>query len=185
MCRVEDCENKIDRKGLCSIHYMRQWRYGTTELTRTRKEILVHSQGYLLVSKKGHPLADSTGYVYEHRYVYYEANGAGPFNCHWCTKEITWPKLHIDHLDEDKKNNTLQNLKATCPQCNMGRGAQKRIQAWRDATGIEYNGKIYSMQELSDIRGISRQSLIYRLKKMDITTAMSTPRGKTGPKKQY
>lgn len=182
MCKVDGCEKNIDRKGFCSVHYMRQWRNGFTELKQKRKDVLVHSQGYLLVYKKGHPLTDKSNYVYEHRLVYYEANGAGPFSCYWCGKAITWKCLHIDHLDDSKANNSIENLEATCPKCNQKRGDKKRIETWRKKTGIKYKNKIYSMQELADIKGISRHSLILRLEKMDINEAMEKPRGKTGPR---
>ena len=56
------------------------------------------------------------------------------------------------------------------------------MKTWRDKTGLNYKGKIYSMQELADMRGISRQSLISRLKKMTIIDAMKIPKGNTGPK---
>jgi hypothetical protein len=161
---------------------MRQWRYGTVELTRKRKERSIHSHGYCVLFKPGHPLADSTGAVYEHRHVYYEANGDGPFNCFWCGCSLTWGRLHIDHLNNDKKDNHIDNLKASCPQCNQQRGKEKAKATWRKKTGIAYKGVIYSVSELADIVGISRQSMILRLKSMGVEDAVTKPRGKTGPK---
>jgi len=181
-CKVEGCQKDTDRKGFCSLHYMRQWRNGTTDKIQKRKEKLIHSHGYIIIYDKGHKLADKNGCVYQHRHGYYQAYGEGPFDCYWCGKIVCWDNLHIDHLDDDKTNNDIDNLKATCPRCNQKRGAEKVIATWRSKTGIEYKSKVYSVQELSDMRGISRQSMIARLKKMDIYEAMEKPKGKTGPK---
>ena len=52
---------------------------------------------------------------------------------------------------------------------------EKRVSAWRKKTGIAYQGRVYSVQELADIRGMSRRALIYRLKTMSIEEAMTRP----------
>lgn len=33
-CSIETCDRPIYAKGLCSMHYQRMWKYGTTELSR-------------------------------------------------------------------------------------------------------------------------------------------------------
>ena len=62
-----------------------------------------------------HPLcrASQSGRVLEHRKVYYDIHGEGPFNCHWCDVEVNWNTLHIDHLN-DIRNDNRENLAATC-----------------------------------------------------------------------
>lgn len=181
-CRVEECDKPIRSLGLCALHYMRFWRNGTTEIVLKRKDRLVHSAGYILLSKPDHPLADSSGYVYEHRFVFYERSGDGPFQCHWCPAIVTWDDLHIDHLDESKDNNAPNNLVASCPVCNQKRGYEKCKETWRKKHGVEYNGKIYTMNELAAISPVSRPSLVRRLKTMSVKEAVETPRGPTGPK---
>lgn len=120
--------------------------------------------------------------MYEHRYNYYERYGKGPFKCNWCEKSVCWDDLHIDHVDDNKENNEISNLVASCPQCNQKRGWHKAVSTWRKKTGIEYKGKIYTMNELSRISPVSRNSLIYRMKTMSVEEAVETPRGPTGPK---
>ena len=181
-CVVTDCGKDQDRKQMCSTHYMRHWRNGTTDRIRRRKGTLTHSHGYIIKSRPSHPLADNRGYVYEHRLVCFDAYGKGPFSCHWCGDTVNWAGLHVDHIDDDKKNNDIENLALSCPSCNTGRGRMKAIRTWRRKTGVEYEGSVYSVQELADIRGISRPSLISRLKKMSVNEAMSIPKGNTGPK---
>ena len=182
MCKVEGCKKNADRKGYCAVHYMRQWRNGTTSLTRTRKERLVHTQGYYIINRRGHPLADKQGSVYEHRHVYYEANGSGPFNCYWCDKQVDWSNLHIDHLNEDKQDNGIDNLNATCSHCNTNRGDKKRRDTWARKSGLIYKGEPMTGLDLSVMAGISRQAFMERLKTMSVEEAVAKPRGKTGPK---
>ena len=77
--------------------------------------------GYKLIYVKGHPLAMSQGRIYEHRYVLYEAIGDGPHPCHWCGTWLDWHKIDVDHLDDDRMNNRLENLVVSCRPCNRDR----------------------------------------------------------------
>jgi pyruvate-formate lyase-activating enzyme len=183
MCKVTGCSGEIDRKGYCSKHYMRQWRNGTTDKIQSRKPRTIHSGGYILIDKPDHPLADSTGYVYEHRYVFYGVYGGGPFHCFWCGAPINWKNMHIDHYDNDVKNNSIENLNPSCPQCNQSRGREKLKETWRKKAGFSYKGELRTAKELADIIGISKQSFRNRLKTMSLNEAMSKPKGNTGPKK--
>ena len=55
-CKVIECDEPVDRKGFCSVHYMRQWRNGTTDLVRKRKSRIEHSGGYILIYTDNHPM---------------------------------------------------------------------------------------------------------------------------------
>jgi len=80
--------------------------------------------GYVILGdKKDHPLANSHGQVAEHRFVVYEDLGKECGPCYWCGVSLTWDLARIDHLDEDKSNNSRLNLVTSCNACNRARGA--------------------------------------------------------------
>lgn len=84
--------------------------------------------GYRMLTGQIHPLARG-GEVMEHRKVLYDNIGPGPHECHWndrfgCGKtELSWwgQGLVVDHLDENKLNNNLENLVPSCNMCNLHR----------------------------------------------------------------
>ena len=123
VCRIDGCEKpwRGATQDICPMHYHRFYRNGTYDTVICRKPILYHSAGYIQIDAKDHPLSDSSGYVYEHRKVFYEHNGEGPFNCYICQKEVVWKGMHIDHYDKVKTNNNIENLNACCSGCNSGR----------------------------------------------------------------
>jgi hypothetical protein len=55
----------------------------------------VLQNGYVKVRKPGHPKADSSQYVYEHR----------------LESDVTSGKQQVHHLDGDRKNNSPDNLR--------------------------------------------------------------------------
>lgn len=184
VCSVDGCSNKVKGgTGLCALHYMRKWRNGVTDLIKKSASTKEHSQGYILTPSRGHPLSNGRSHDYEHRIIYYDAHGKGPFNCKWCAKQVTWMDLHIDHLDDDRKNNNLTNLVVSCAICNQQRGRHKAADTWRRATGIKALGMIKTLSEWSRYTGISRAALRARLDNgWTPDKAMITPRGKFGPK---
>jgi hypothetical protein len=68
-----------------------------------------------------HPLADSTGHVWEHRKLMYDRYGETLPPCELCRKPITWETTHIDHIDDDPSNNDPKNLRPLCRGCNVSR----------------------------------------------------------------
>jgi hypothetical protein len=87
----------------------------------------VTDQGYRVVTRAGHPLADSSGRVYEHREVLYGALGEGPHKCHWCGRGLAWKRrsgfarLVTDHLNDNRTDNRIENLVPSCTNCNSDR----------------------------------------------------------------
>lgn len=137
LCVVEGCPNQRQYKsGICNSCYYRLRRSGTLDRKRWAYRAL-HSQGYVLVYDKTHLLCTKSGYVMEHRKILYDSIGAGPHSCYWCRSPIDWNvgkcvmgSLVPDHLDGDKKNNSLNNLVPACNRCNATRGL---FQAWVEA----------------------------------------------------
>lgn len=183
-CSVSDCfaPAKKGKKGYCYKHYMRQYRNGTTDKLVVAK-VFEHSGGYLLEPARGHFLARGSSHAYAHRLRYHEQYGDGPFHCHWCKTVVTWSDLNIDHLDDNKKNNVISNLVASCPPCNKNRGSHKSSVTWRKKYGIKALGKVRTLSEWSRITGLSRSAIQARISKgWHPDRTMTEPRGKQGPR---
>ena len=160
-------------------------RKGTIDYKPAPKYKTDHSGGYVLLRELSHPLADSNGLVYEHRFVFYNQRGEGPFKCHWCDTDIGWGTMHVDHLDDDKTNNSVENLVPSCPRCNQKRGEWKMVAKHR-AIGkqITYNGTTKTAGLWAKDLGLSRSAFTRRMECWPIDVVMTTPHGKSGPKKQ-
>lgn len=180
-CDVSGCVRRTRSKNgkYCEMHYYRLRRNGSFDLLPWPQTIK-QSAGYVLAQVKGHPLAKRRFREYEHRIVYYNAHGEGPFKCHWCGKEVTWETLHIDHLDDNKQNNDVNNLAATCPRCNQGRGRHKTIAA--RSAWLEWNGERLTVKQWAKRLGIRAGSLHWRVKHgWPVNKALTESRGRFGP----
>lgn len=187
ICSTIGCENKANRKGvgLCEACYMRMRRKGTTDYKPLPPYHTMQSAGYIWVREPSHPLADSTGLVYEHRFVFYKHNGEGPFQCHWCGIDIEWATMHIDHLDDNKANNNIENLVPSCPLCNQKRGRWKMVAKQRaNGKQITYNGVTKTAGLWAKDIGLSRSAFMRRMELWPIDLVMTMPHGKTGPKRR-
>ncbi|MBK5203913.1 MAG: HNH endonuclease [Polaromonas sp.] len=137
-CSVDGCNAQATRSKdtICEAHYMRLRRHGSFDaLTNVIDGPVVQvGGGYLLDYLPSHPLrVGSSPRVYQHRAVFYDAFGDGPFECHCCGKSVTWSDLHIDHLNDVVTDNRLSNLAPACPVCNQKRGRHKMVEATRKA----------------------------------------------------
>jgi len=110
------------------MHYHRLYRNGMLEKKRVPQPTHMHSHGYVVAHAPGHPLTEGKRpYEFQHRVVFYDTHGAGPFECHWCGVEVDFETMHIDHHDNDKTNNDQSNLLPSCPTCNMSRTRRERL----------------------------------------------------------
>ena len=183
ICIIEGCERDATRKssGMCEKHYYRVRRNGKAELTATkRKERWVNSAGYIKVLDINHPLADSTGYIYEHRKVVYQSNPV--MKCFHCGKKEAWSTCHIDHLDDSTDNNDISNLVVSCARCNKARGKSKLEKTLIEKYAISYKDKLLTVIGWGRELGISHNAMQYRLDNWtDKDRIFTAPRGKTGP----
>lgn len=181
-CSVEGCQNQILNKKhqLCQKHYFRLWRNGTTDLKAKGMQYrYTHTSGYQLIYEPDHPLAQSNGYVYEHRFVLFNERGHDIDQCEECGKPWGWDDTynsHVDHIDTDKSNNKPSNLRPLCNSCNVKRCTKPKHQH-KGRSGITYNGKTMTAEEWSrepDI-AVSGRVIRNRIKSgWDIKKALTT-----------
>lgn len=148
-CKVDGCNRDAMYRGkqLCQMHYFRVMRNGTTDtLPKTRKYRTQNPAGYQKIYEPSHPLKDSTGYVYEHRFVVYGKYGTSLPACEICGKPTFWDSCHIDHIDKDVTNNKLENLRPVCRGCNTFRDYPEQHLA-KNAHSITHNGKTMTATE--------------------------------------
>jgi len=169
------------------MHYARVRRHGSTEKKSNLKQgAIEHSSGYLLDHLPGHPLSRSGARVYQHRAVYHQCHGDGPFQCHWCAKQVTWEDMHVDHLNNEVQDNRIANLVASCPECNQKRGLPKMRHA-KKISGrlVTAHGLTMCISDWARRLGLSRWTLVGRLERgVPPDLAMVPSRASTGPRRK-
>lgn len=132
-CSVEKCGREAAYKAdvLCQKHYFRKRRNGTFQTQMEIKKlaqgfsrqprITMPGRGYIRLYLPDHPLRDTQGYVSEHRKIMFDKIGYFLNACELCGKHQTWETVHIDHIDNNPKNNDPINLRPLCRSCNTRR----------------------------------------------------------------
>lgn len=128
VCTIDGCSNRArTRYGRrCELHYYRHYRNGTYDTVRKRNRT-VGTHGYAGLHDRAHPASSASGMLYEHREVCYNKIGPGSHPCRWCQRFVSWDgkgkdQLVVDHLDNNKLNNSPDNLFPSCQRCNARRG---------------------------------------------------------------
>lgn len=183
-CSVEHCDKEARYKAacLCQKHYFRFRRYGTTNLSRTARPRYEDGRGYQFIYAPDHPLINrGQFYVPEHRAVLFSAIGCSDMSCAICGKSISWDTCDVDHIDENPRNNSLENLRPTCRPCNMGRGRLAAVGlSWTHK--ISFGGETKTPTEWArDPRVSVSGSTIMRRKKLGASDEDSI----FGPKKTH
>lgn len=131
-CSIDGCGRAKYARQMCVMHYSRAMTRGDVG-TAGRERVPagsghVNPDGYRVIRAPGHPVATAQGKALEHRVVLYDAIGIGPHPCHWCGVVLPWSGgagrgINVDHLDDNRLNNTRDNLVPSCLDCNTKRGA--------------------------------------------------------------
>lgn len=124
-CCVHKCKTEVRSRNspYCEKHYGRVRRGVSLEDAPAPMHRYVSAAGYVILKQPGHPLAMRGGNVFEHRVVAFDKHGGVCPGCFWCGVALDWDRAVIDHLDENKENNTPSNLVVACSPCNRARGA--------------------------------------------------------------
>ena len=154
-CTVDGCDKPRRSAGAdyCKMYYHRWYRHGSVDKVSRGSGVTVSlGRRYKRMRAVGHPVADANGMAYVHRVVLFDEIGPGPHVCHWCDVEVDWlprgmpGELQVDHLNNDGADNRAENLVPACRDCNAGRGAQRRMDALRDAGFWSNNDTIAALR---------------------------------------
>lgn len=169
LCKIEGCgrEAQYKEQGVCQKHYFRFRRngsYDTLPRSPRAQRVEMPGKGYQRVFDPGHVLADGGGYVAEHRKIVYSRFGDTLPPCELCGAALDWKTCHIDHIDEDVRNNTPENLRPLCRPCNTFRKyPEQHTLAGR--TALTFEGVTKTPHEWSRDPRVKVASTTIRLRK--------------------
>lgn len=140
-CHIDGCNRDARYKGkaLCQMHYFRFRRNGHVKPKKPRRYRFSNARGYQYIFEPFHPLAHKNGYVPEHRFVLYAKLDGEIKPCEICGIELTWTSCCVDHIDNDRTNNSPDNLRPACMNCNAERGFTPPS-TWSRTTTLTHDG---------------------------------------------
>jgi hypothetical protein len=83
---------------------------------------------YATIYLPEHPLAMRNGSVAAHRLALWEKIGPDDHPCHWCNRMLAWfaaPRILVDHLNAQGRDNRPDNIVPACRRCNSARTSQR------------------------------------------------------------
>lgn len=121
VCSVESCEKPLHANGVCGSHNWRMRKYGTTELPEPEVKPAtrwVTRFGYRVVYMPAHPMANSSGIIFEHRFVMAEHIG----------RDLL-PSENVHHVNGDRLDNRIENLELWSKSQPAGQRVEDKV-AW-------------------------------------------------------
>lgn len=98
ICTIGECDKPHVAKGMCQMHYRRAKLYGNPEVVLSTG-YSVDRQGYVTMHLPGHPMANASGAVYEHRLIMSEHLG-----------RVLELHESVHHKNGDRSDNRIENL---------------------------------------------------------------------------
>ncbi|MHB8490603.1 MAG: HNH endonuclease signature motif containing protein [Solirubrobacteraceae bacterium] len=112
VCGVDGCDRPVDRKGLCSLHYIRLRRKGEVG---PRDPIVL--KGPDKPTWKGGDSRYGFGFTAKFKALIRERDGNRCQECGALQADVRYT-LHVHHKDFDGKNNDPTNLMTVCSPCH-------------------------------------------------------------------
>lgn len=117
----------------------------------------ITTNGYVKLNRPDHPLADRSGFVFEHRQVAFDAGLIGAD-----------ANVHVHHKNHDKQDNRLENLEVLTPTEHAAEhGSQRRQFDRSEAVAMYAGGK--TAGEVAGVFGVHPSSVVKALKKAGVT----------------
>lgn len=102
VCVFPGCGRPNSTRGYCGMHHQRIKKYGDPTIVKTKGPVTGRTRavdGYVLLKKRGHPNANTDGWVLEHRFVLAEHLGR-PLR----------KDEHVHHKNGVRDDNRVENL---------------------------------------------------------------------------
>lgn len=145
-CSVNDCDNKQLTKKLCSKHYQRFKRHGSTEKLVSRP-LLTHGMYYTRIYRIYRSMISRCTYDNQSGYEYYKGRGITVCD-EWSTFEAFLEDMkdtYSDDLTLDRIDNSLGYSKENCRWATPGEQSRNR----RSNVWVEYNGEKIILKDLA------------------------------------
>lgn len=131
----------------CNIKRANAWQKANWDkkLENDRKFWHRHRDKLIIESKKDRDIREYSG----NRYKTLERDGYKCVNCGMSWEqhlEIYNSELNVDHIDRDRKNNSLDNLQTLCLVCHGKKHSEEGSVGWFKKGNVPHNKKLGSKQ---------------------------------------